>query len=351
MMQYEQMGGPQMRSIILALLLLGLPAAVKAGTEAPDGTLLSSAPCPANPVKSYRDYLAAVRADLAQEAKEARAEGITMPPISEERLLSSLPPRAAVEQRLAYRGFECHAITYASGGLKIAGLLWKPKVTRGQRLPLLIALRGGRSTYGAMEPWRYFGWHDFLKAGYVVLSTQYRGGPGSEGEDGFGSSGDLDDVRNLVPLAASLGYVDTSRVYMHGGSRGGMQAYMLARSRFPVKAMAIRAGLANLRESWKARPLLRSASEMMTDYASDPEAAVDRRSASLWAHEIKVPSIIFHGSDDWRTRVADPLEVSAGLLKSRTPFELHLYQGDTHSMTLNESDMIARTLAFFARHR
>jgi dipeptidyl aminopeptidase/acylaminoacyl peptidase len=327
------------------------PIAANAATAAPDGTLLSSQPCPNNPLSSYGAYVASARADLDSEAEEARSEGIAMPPISDERLRASLPSKREVEDHIAYRGFECRAITYASGGLKVAGLLWKPVSTRGKRLPLLIALRGGRATYGPMEPWRYWGWHDFLKAGYVVLSTQYRGGPGSEGQDGFGSPGDLDDVRNLVPLAASLGYVDTGRLFLHGGSRGGMQAYMLARSGFPLRAMAIRAGLANLRESMKSRPMLRPDTErMMVDFASDPEGAYDRRSAALWAHEIKVPTIVFHGSDDWRTRPADSLDVAQGLLEARTPFELHLYEGDTHAMTLNERDMIRRTIEFFARH-
>jgi dipeptidyl aminopeptidase/acylaminoacyl peptidase len=323
-----------------------------AETNAPDGTLLSSEPCAANPVKSYDDYLKAVRADLDSEMVAAREENIEMPEISDARLRASLPTPAEVKDHLAYRGFECRQITYASGGLKIAGLLWKPKDTRGKRLPLLIALRGGRNTFGAMEPWRYWGWHDFLKAGYVVLATQYRGGLGSEGKDGFGSPGDLDDVRNLVPLAKSLGYVDTDQVFMHGGSRGGMQAYMLARSGMPLKAMAIRAGMANLHESYKRRPLLKpDTEEMMTDFATDPAGATDRRSAALWAHEIKVPTILFHGSDDWRGQPEDALDVARGLLRAKTPFELHLYEGDTHAMTLNEADMIQRTIAFFARHR
>jgi dipeptidyl aminopeptidase/acylaminoacyl peptidase len=71
----------------------------------------------------------------------------------------------------------------------------------------------------------------------------------------------------------------------------------------------------------------------------------------LWAHEIKVPTIIFHGSDDWRARVEDPLELARGLLQAKTPFELHLYQGDTHAIDLNQDDMHRRTIAFFDARR
>jgi dipeptidyl aminopeptidase/acylaminoacyl peptidase len=116
--------------------------------------------------------------------------------------------------------------------------------------------------------------------------------------------------------------------------------------------MAIRAGMANMHDSFKRRPLLKTNSEeMMTDFAADGAAAIDRRSAVLWAHEIKVPTILFHGSDDWRVPPEDALDVARGLRRAKTPFELHLYEGDTHSMTLNEADMIQRTIAFFTRHR
>jgi dipeptidyl aminopeptidase/acylaminoacyl peptidase len=334
-------------AVTAALLTTG----ANAGTTAPNGTLLSSEPCPRNTIKSYDDYLKAVRKELDSETQYARAENIVMPAVSAERLRSSLETPAQVADHLAYRGFECRVITYASGGLRIAGLLWKPVNTTGKRLPLLIGLRGGNNTFGPMEPWRYWGWHDFLKAGYVVLATQYRGGPGSEGTDTWGSEADLDDVRNLVPLALSLGYVDTDRLFMHGGSRGGMQAYMLARSGFPARAMAIRAGSSHLRRNFSLRPMMRNATKMMSDYAVGPAAALDRRSAALWAHELKVPTILFHGTDDWRVDVQDALDVATGLKKAKTPFEMHLYEGDTHAMDLNQADMIRRAIDFFDRRR
>jgi dipeptidyl aminopeptidase/acylaminoacyl peptidase len=90
---------------------------------------------------------------------------------------------------------------------------------------------------------------------------------------------------------------------------------------------------------------------MMPDYAADPEGALDRRSAVLWAHEIKVPTILFHGTADWRVPVEDALGVAQGLAKAGTPFALHIYEGDTHAMTLNFPDMMARTIAFFEQYR
>lgn len=333
---------------LLPALALACCAPAFAQIDQPDGTLLSSQPCPPNPIRDHATYEQAFRAELAAEATLAAAEGLRMPPIGEERIRAALETPTKVRARLEFEGFECRVITYASGGLRIAGLLWKPRDTSGPPRPLLIALRGGNNQFGAMEPWRYWGWHEFLRAGYVVLATQYRGGPGSDGRDGFGSPGDLQDVRNLVPLARSLGYVDTSRVFMHGGSRGGMQAYMLARAGMQLNAMATRAGAANLRNSKRQR-VLEEQKGLMTDFPAEGEAAIDRRSAALWAQEIRVPTILFHGTDDWRSPVEDSLAVAFGLRRSGTPFEAHLYHGDTHAIDLNQPDMIARTIDFFHR--
>ena len=86
-------------------------------------------------------------------------------------------------------------------------------------------------------------------------------------------------------------------------------------------------------------------------FAPSAPAALDRRSAILWADEIKVPTILFHGTADWRVPVKDALDVAQGLNKAGTPFALHIHEGDTHSMALNAPDMLERTLAFFEQFR
>ena len=147
---------------LIAAIAVASASPATANTDARDGTLLASQPCPSNSVRSYEDYLKSVRAELDSEAAYARQESKDMPRISEARLVASLPTREEVEEHLAFRGFECRVITYASGGLKIAGLLWKPIDTTGKKHPLIIALRGGNNKFGPMEPWRYWGWWCWL---------------------------------------------------------------------------------------------------------------------------------------------------------------------------------------------
>jgi dipeptidyl aminopeptidase/acylaminoacyl peptidase len=336
----------------LAAIALAVASPAVAATDAPDGTLLSSEPCPPSPVRNYDSYIAWLSERLAEEETLARVEAIAFTAPSETALRAMVESPQAVAEHLAYEGFECRVISYASGGLVIGGLLWKPSDTAGKRLPLIVANRGGNSDFGPMSAWAYWGWHEALKAGYVVLASQYRGGPGSEGRDEFGGR-DLDDVRALLPLARSLGYVDTDNVFLFGGSRGGMQSYMLARSGFPARAMAIRAGLADLFRGAADRPQLErdNWSVLMPDYAAGRDAAFERRSASRWAGEIAIPTILFHGSNDWRLDTQDSLDVAAGLKRAGTPYELHLYDSDTHGIDLNQADMLAHALAFFERYR
>lgn len=335
---------------VLSAIGLGAPGSL-AKTSEPDGTLLSAQPCPANELTSYDAYVDFVRARLRSELAYAAEEGVVMPEISAGLLAGSIETRAETDARIAYEGFECLAITYASDGLVISGFLWKPIDVSGEPLPLIIANRGGNRAFGAMQPWRHWGFYEFLEAGYVVLASQYRGGPGSEGQDEFGG-GDLRDVKALFPLASSLGYVDMDNVFMFGGSRGGMMTYMLAREDVPVRAFAVRAGVADLIGGLERRPAFENLfREIIPDYESDPEAALSKRSAALWADEISKPAIIFHGTDDWRVSVRDATAVAEGLRRAQTPFELHLYYGDTHDMTLNRLDMMRRTIAFFERFR
>lgn len=341
-----------LRIYAAAILLFAAAAAPAiAATDARDGTLLSSIPCTPRSDTSFEQHGERIRAGLEEEKKLAAVEGFAMADADPVALLRAIGTPEAHAEHVAYAGFECRQIVYASGGLKIAGFLYKPVATDGKKLPVVVYLRGGNADFGAMRPWTYDGFHDFLKTGYMVLSTQYRGGPGSEGADGYGGD-DLDDVRALVPLARSLEYADAENIFLWGGSRGGMQAYMLLRSGFPARAAALRAGSADIRTNGSLRPgLVEVFRRRIVGFDDDPVSALEARSAVLWADEIKVPMILFHGSADWRVRVEESLAVAKRLAAAQRDFELHVYAGDDHALTLNRDDAIRRAITFFDTHR
>jgi dipeptidyl aminopeptidase/acylaminoacyl peptidase len=96
---------------------------------------------------------------------------------------------------------ECTRIMYVSDGLKVAGLMWRPRDQGMKKLPLLIYNRGGNRDFGRVPQWQAF--PRFAADGFVVLASQYRGVDGGEGVGQFGGA-DINDVRNLLGVAELL---------------------------------------------------------------------------------------------------------------------------------------------------
>lgn len=315
-----------------------------------DGTLLSSEPCMESPIQTYQDHVR-MRYRMGMRAQMAASqEGIETPPFDEDRFRASLRTPEEVAPRLAYDGYECLSITYASDGLVIAGIIWKPVETEGESFPLLIVNRGGNRQSGGMHPWRDEGWFDFVDAGFVVLASQYREGPGSEGRDEFGGA-DVNDVLNLIPLAEGLGYVDTGNTFMMGESRGGLMSLLTARRGMDLKAIALYAPATSLHLSGpRAEAFARMYSVMIPGYAENPEDAHLARNASLWADELTAPVILFHGTADWRVDPQGSVAFADAMREAGNEIELHLLDGDDHGLIYNEARVRAMTLEFFSRY-
>ncbi|MEP6713809.1 MAG: hypothetical protein ABJA37_15390, partial [Ferruginibacter sp.] len=88
-------------------------------------------------------------------------------------------------------------ITYLSDGLKISGYVAKPKDIN-KKYPCLIYCRGGNRDFGSLTSFEQFYIQRMAAWGYIVIASQYRGGPDSEGKDEFGGA-DINDVLNLLP--------------------------------------------------------------------------------------------------------------------------------------------------------
>jgi dipeptidyl aminopeptidase/acylaminoacyl peptidase len=138
--------------------------------------------------------------------------------------------------------------------------------------------------------------------GFVVIGSQYRGADGGEGMDEFGGA-DVNDVLSLIPLASSLGYVDMRNVFMHGASRGGMQAFLAIRKGIPINAVAVNGALTNLPAAAKERHSVseRVWSRLIPGFADKTEEVLRERSAVYFADRINVPVLILQGGADWRS--------------------------------------------------
>ena len=69
--------------------------------------------------------------------------------------------------------------------------------------------------------------------------------------------------------------------------------------------------------------------------ATDREAALDARSAVLWADELpaQTPILILHGTADWRVDPSHAINMSSALLKAKRPFRLMMIEGADHGLS------------------
>jgi dipeptidyl aminopeptidase/acylaminoacyl peptidase len=307
-----------------------------------DGTILDlSAPV----LPAYEEWIAQFAPFVAQEYEWS---GLT--PELERRPLTSIVSQDEYG-RLAHAVDErrCSHLVYASGGLRISGYLVRPARVTSPR-PTILFARGGSRDFGSIGPLALLDFMALADAGYVVIASQYRGGPGSEGSDQFGGE-DLRDLLNLVPLARARTEVEIRDLFLWGVSRGGMMAALALRAGLDVRAVALRAPMVDLADTAASRPDMRARfEELIPEYASDPEAALTRRSAICWPDELRAPILFLHGRDDQRVPVDQSLRLAAALRARGNDVSLVVYERESHLLLLHRRNYLNAVAKWFERH-
>ena len=335
--------------LIAAIVLLRTPGVAAPNNALSDGTIVEQTPCAPNPVRTYEPYVEAFKHGQVAEVEAAKREGFRM--VIPADISQGLVSREEFERHRAYVGSECRRITYLSDGLKVVGFLWKPQDTVGKQFPLIIFNRGGNREFGKLTPWFHLGFYAYVSKGFVVIASQYRGNDGGEGREEYGGV-DVRDVLNLIPLARSLGYIDTHNVFMLGWSRGGMMTYLALQHNIPVNAVAVGGGLTDLVAEGKRRPALANVwREVISGFEKHGEELLRERSAVYWAEQINVPVLILHGGADWRAEPKSQAQAFANRLHELgKTYELIIYPDDDHGLSLNRADSDRRVVEWFRRH-
>ena len=334
--------------LVVAFLFLCSSSAIAQSIVHNDGAVVEQVPCAPNTIGTYEQYLDSSKSTFADEVEAARREGLHMEiPVN---LTAHLLDKEEFARQKAYTGFECQRIKYLSDGLKVVGFIWKPRNTEGKKLPLIIVNHGGSGDFGKLTPWTRFGYYRYVSSGFVVIGPQYRGVDGGEGSDEFGGA-DLHDVMNVIPLAKSLGYVDMNNIFMVGGSRGGMMAYLALKNNIPVNAAAVISGITDLTSEGKDRPGMVSVyKNRIPDFDKRGEELLRERSAIYWADKINTPVLMLQGTADWRVNTSQVLALAQKLQESRKTYELIIYANDDHGVPLNRADADRRVVEWFKMH-
>lgn len=315
---------------------VALHSAVK---PAPDGAILARAPCQVTTdVTAFKlaldDYY---REDILKAglAKELAARPLTTIFTVDE------------NQRLAAaaRDGRCERVIYSSSGLRVAGFIVRPAGPGPH--PVVIWLRGGNREFGKIEQVTLLNIKQLADAGFVVLAPQYRGADGGDGADEFGGA-DVDDVLALLPLARSVPGADVGRMYLLGGSRGAMQGMLAMRRGLPIRAAAFRGGMYDLKATLAFRPELGALwKALIPDQKDGFDKALERRSAVLWAGELRAPILLGHGRQDWRVRVEDAQAFDEALARAGIEHKLLVYEREEHQLALHRSQWLGEVVKWF----
>lgn len=240
-------------------------------------------------------------------------------------------------------------IKYASDGLAVDGYRLAPKSPTGS-CPVLLWARGGVGASGVVGEWDLVDLAGWAERGWVVVASNYRGSPGSEGRDEFGGA-DVADLLNAAKVARSVPCADKENVFVLGRSRGGLMAFRAIAEGAPIRAAATIGAASDLASGDSDRPdLFPNLRAAMPDFEAEAANRFCRRSAVCWPEKIGVPLLLMHGQKDWRVPPRYALEFGLALEKAGRPYELRIFWGEDHQLSGMRDAAHDTAREFFERH-
>lgn len=188
-------------------------------------------------------------------------------------------------------------------------ILYPPNFDPSRRYPLALDIHGGpHLDYGPMFSITH---QLYAAAGYVVLFVNPRGSIGY-GEE-FASlihlaypGRDHDDLMSAVDSVVARGFIDPRRLYIGGGSGGGVLSSWAIGKTDRFAAAAVKRPVIN----WASTTLTTDIGALMGQYWFErmpweqPEKYWARSPLSL-VGKVTTPTLIITGEEDWRTPMSD----------------------------------------------
>jgi acylaminoacyl-peptidase len=236
-------------------------------------------------------------------------------------------------------------------------LIHPPGQDPARKYPLILEIHGGPfANYGprfAAELQLY------AAAGYAVLFSNPRGST-SYGEE-FGNlihhdfpNHDYDDLMSAVDAAIAAGGIDGERLFVTGGSGGGVLTAWIVGKTGRFRAAAVQKPVIN----WTSFVLTSDATNIFYKYWfenppwKDPEAYWKRSPLSLVGN-VTTPTMIVTGEQDYRTPISESEQFYEALRLRGVDTLLLRVPGASHSLDARPSLLISRIayiLAWFAKH-
>jgi len=239
-----------------------------------------------------------------------------------------------------------------------AWLVTPPDFDRSKKYPLILEIHGG--PYAAYGPTFATDMQLYASAGYVVLYTNPRGST-SYGEE-FANliqhrypGDDYGDLMSAVDAAVATGFVDADKLYVTGGSGGGILTAWIVGKTNRFKAAAAQKPVIN----WASTVLTTDVSTYMPKYWfeklpwEDPDSYWSRSPLSL-VGSVTTPTLVVVGDRDFRTPVSDSEQYYQALQLKGVPTALVKVPDASHGgLAGRPSQSAARVsaiLAWFGRY-
>ena len=248
--------------------------------------------------------------------------------------------------------------TSSKDGRPVHGWIIKPPgFDASRKYPLILEMHGGPfADYGDVFDTEK---QLMAAAGYVVLYTNPRGSI-SYGEE-FGNlihhaypGDDFHDLDSAVDHVVGMGFVDPNRLYVTGGSGGGvLTAWMIGNTDRFRAAVAFYPVI-----NWESFVFTADLAGMFLDYwvPGLPWRHRDNyeaRSLLRVSENVKTPTLIMTGEEDWRTPMSESEQYYKALKLQGVETVLVRVPGEPHGIVARPSHAMAKMttlLGWFAKH-
>ncbi len=240
-----------------------------------------------------------------------------------------------------------------------AWLATPPGRVAGQRVPLILEIHGGpNAAYG---PGFATDMQLYAAAGYAVLWTNPRGSTSYGAEfanliDKTYPAADYDDLIASVDAAIAEGTADPDNLFVTGGSGGGLLTAWIVGKTDRFKAAATQKPVIN----WISEALTMDNTLFTSRYWfiklpwEDPMSYWNRSPLSIVGN-VKTPTLVVVGGDDYRTPVSESEQYYAALQIRGVPTALVKVPGASHGgLAARPSQSAAKAsaiIAWFDRYR
>ena len=226
-----------------------------------------------------------------------------------------------------------------------------------KKYPLLLEIHGGPYTnYGDR-----FSFEDqlYAAAGYVVVYVNPRGSTSYGAEfanliENDYPGEDYDDLMDAVDATIAEGYVDESRMYVTGGSGGGVLTAWIVGKTDRFRAAVVAKPVIN----WASFALYADNTAFFTQYWFEKPPYEDydaywKRSPLSLAGRVKTPTMLLTGEQDYRTPIAETEQYYAALKLAGVETAMVRIQDAGHGIANRPSNLMAKVsavLGWFERY-